>query len=250
MIIIGAGRVGLGLQARAREVGLEPHLVSRRGGWDVLERKDGPILVAVRNDDLDGVVEKVPAHRRGDLVFVQNGMIRPWIADRRLEDATRGLLFFAAPRVGVPIQPGGASPFHGPKAEAVVAWFHELGLEAEEVSGERFAEVELEKLIWNAAFGLMCEAHELPVGAIVERHRPQLESLVAEMVAVGAPPLGVQLELAPLVERLCAYALSIPDYTGAVKEWRHRNGWFVDEAGRQGQSTPTHDALLAGIGRA
>ena len=138
--------MGLGLQARAREVGLEPYLVSRLGGWDVLEHQDVPILVAVRNDDLDEVVEKVPSQRRGDLVFVQNGMIRPWLAERRLAESTRGLLFFAAPKIGVPIQPGGASIFHGPKAEAVVAWFQQLGLEAQEVSGQAFAEVELENV--------------------------------------------------------------------------------------------------------
>ncbi len=249
MIIIGTGRVGLGLQARAQDVGLEPYMVSRTGGWDVLDRRDGPILIAVRNDALDEVLERVPDERRGDLVFLQNGMIRPWLAARGLEGATRGLLFFAAPKIGMPIQPGGASPFHGPRAFTVVQWFGELGLQAEEVSAERFAEIELEKLIWNSAFGLMCEAHGVPVGTVVERHRAELEQLVSEMVAVGGPPLGVELELAPLVQRLCAYSLSIPGYTGAVKEWPYRNGWFVDEAARQGLATPTHAALLAAVGR-
>ena len=56
------------------------------------------------------------------------------------------------------------------------------------------------------------------------------------------------LALEPLMQRLCAYSLSIADYRGAVKEWAWRNGWFVEVAAARGVTTPTHARLLAQAG--
>ena len=69
------------------------------------------------------------------------------------------------------------------------------------------------------------------------------------MASVGAAALAVDLARGPLLERLSAYSRSIADYRGAVKEWPWRNGWFVVEARARGIATPTHDRLLAAIGR-
>ncbi len=247
--IIGAGRVGGALAALSAERGVASSLISREVGWEALDAEPGePVIVAVRNDDLGPVLDRVPAARRGDLVLVQNGMLRPWIADQGLDDATRGILFFAVPKRGAAADPGGTSPFVGRHAARVAAWLGGLGLPAEEVDREAFAEVELEKLIWNCAFGLLCQVHGAPVGSIVEDHGAELRALVAEMVHVGAAGMGTQVELDPLVERLCAYSRSIADYQGAVKEWRWRNGWFVDAAREHGIATPSHAGLLARVG--
>lgn len=247
--IIGAGRVGGALASRSAEHGAPCPLITRERGWEALDVEAGaPILVAVRNDDLAAVFERTPEHRRQDLVLVQNGMLRPWIAERGLDEATRGLLFFAVPKRGAPVDPGGFSPFTGPHAAAVVAWLSALDLPAEVVTSSRFAELELEKLIWNCAFGLLCQVHDAPVGEVVSLHGDELRSLVAEMTRVGAVAMGADLELDPLVERLCAYSRSIADYQGAVKEWRWRNGWFVDAAGEHRIATPVHTELLRRAG--
>jgi hypothetical protein len=213
VIVIGAGRIGTALAARHDEHGRPPFvLVDRERGWERLDAgASGPIMLAVRNDDLEAVIARVPKSRHGDLVFVQNGMLRPWLEDRGLAGATRGLLFLAVPSVG--------------------------------------AAIELEKLIWNSAFGLFCQALDCDVGTVVEQHRPRLRLLVAELLAVGGPELGVELELDPLVERLCEYSRSIPRYRGAVKEWPWRNGWFVSTARTRKIRTPTHDMLLLAIGK-
>lgn len=248
VVVIGAGRVGGALAARAPA---QFGLVSRSAGWEQLEGPAGaPILVAVRNDDLPAVLARVPERRREDLVFIQNGMLRPWLEAEGLVGATRGLLFMAVPTRGAPIEPGGPSPFCGPRAAAVVAAFTAAELPAAEVDAQAFAAVELEKLIWNCAFGLCCEVFEVDVGTVVEAHAGQLRALVAELLAVGGPALGVELDLDALVERLCAYSRSIPRYRGAVKEWRWRNGWFVEIAAKQGAATPVHTELLARAGRA
>ena len=249
MIVIGAGRVGAALQGLAATADADCALVDRTSGWESLDGPVGvPVLVAVRNDDLDGVLDRVPGHRRPDLVFVQNGMVRPWLRSRALVSATRGLLFFAVPKVGAPVQPGGASPFCGPRAPHVVHWLSQLGLPAREVDWARFSAAELEKLVWNAAFGLMCQRHEADVGTVVAEHRDELSSLVRELAAVGRAAMGVELPHDYLLNRLCEYSLSIPRYRGSVKEWRWRNGWFDAMAARYRSQTPTHRALLRGVG--
>jgi ketopantoate reductase len=240
--VIGAGRIGAALVQR------DPtrfSLIDREHGWERLDAPPGaPIVLAVRNDDLDGVLGRVPGHRHADLVFVQNGMLRPWLAAHALASATRGLLFIAVPRRGAAIEPGGESPFCGPHAQALVEAFLASELPARCVDAERFAEIELEKLLWNTCFGLLCDAHDCDVGTVVREHFGDLHELVAELLALGAPALGVSLALEPLVERLAAYSNAIATYRGAVKEWRWRNGWFVELARERGVLLPVHERLI------
>jgi len=246
VVIIGAGRIGGALARRSEERGISASLVTRGSGWQALAGPAGaPIVVATRNDDLDGVLAQVPVRRREDLVLVQNGMLRPWIAAHGLGAVSRGLLFFAVSRAGAPIEVGAPSPFVGPHAGAIVRWLVTIGVSAIEVGPAEFAAVELEKLIWNAAFGLLCEVYSATVGEVITAHEAELRALVAEMAAVGAAALAVRLAIDPLVERLCAYSRSIAGYRGAVKEWRWRNGWFVEEAARLAVATPVHARLLA-----
>jgi len=244
--VIGAGRVGAALRQR------DPQrfaLIDRAHGWDRLDGPAGaPILLAVRNDDLDDVLARIPGHRRADLAFVQNGMIRPWLAEHGLAQATRGLLFMAVASRGAPIEPGGESPFTGAHAQTLVEAFTGAKLPATLVDAETFANTELEKLLWNSCFGLLCDAYDCDVGAAVADYHDDLHALVAELLALSGPALGVSLALDPLIDRLAAYSRSIPRYRGAVKEWRWRNGWFVELAHERGLSLPVHDRLLAQAG--
>jgi ketopantoate reductase len=250
MIVIGAGRVGTALQVRSTECGLPCTLVSRDAGWEVLDGPQGdPILLAVRNDDLEHVLSRVPRKRRSDLVFVQNGAIREALRNQALQRATRGLLYFAVSRLGDPIQPGGTSWFSGAHALTLARWFGEMGLAAESVDWGRFSFYEFQKLCWIAAFGPLCDGHEATVGEVVSHHRLELEALVTEFAAVGRVAFGVDVPLDYLVQSLCEYSLTIPDYRATIKEWAWRNGWFVDTAMGRGISTPTHLGLLRALGR-
>jgi hypothetical protein len=47
----------------------------KRGDPFPAEPASGPIYVCTRNDALAGIVDATPAHRREDLVFLQNGML-------------------------------------------------------------------------------------------------------------------------------------------------------------------------------
>lgn len=247
MIIIGAGRVGGAIAQRAQEAGLEHTLVNRTQGWGAIERTDAPIFIAVRNDDLAGVLDKVPASAHHRLVFTQNGMLRPWLAQRGLADCTRGLLFFAVPSRGAALDPGGDSPFVGPQAPAVVEWMGKIQVPASSPDATGFAVTELEKLLWNCCFGLLCEHTGASVGAVVDEHDALLTQLADELLHWGMPAFGLDLDAQAqdaLKSRLRAYSRSIPDYRGAVKEWPWRNGWFVEVAGEPG----LHEDLLGKTG--
>ncbi|MCR9160767.1 MAG: ketopantoate reductase family protein [Nannocystaceae bacterium] len=247
MIIIGAGRVGGALAARARDVGIEHTLVDRTNGWDSIEGSDAPIFVAVRNDDLASVLSKVPQSAHERLVFTQNGMLRPWLAEHGLESATRGLLFFAVPSRGAPLDPGGNSPFVGPHAAAVAQWLGRINVPASVVEPRSFAVTELEKLLWNCCFGLLCEHTGESVGTIVDEHDDVFSPLVDELLERGMPAFELDLDAAArdaMKERLRAYSRSIADYRGAVKEWKWRNGWFVQIADAPG----LHEELLEQAG--
>ncbi len=67
-----------------------------KNGLQVLIRRNepvtgpaGPIVVCTRNDDLQAIVEATPAARREDLVFIQNGMLQPWLDAQGLGDNTQ-----------------------------------------------------------------------------------------------------------------------------------------------------------------
>lgn len=244
--IVGAGRIGGALAARSPT---PCALVTRTAGWDALGAPAGaPIVVATGADDLGDVLARTPAHRRPDLVFVQNGMIDPWLAERGLQANGRALLYFAVPRRGAAIEPGGTTVLTGRHADALAAWFAAMDLPAAVVPRGEFTAAALEKLIWNAAFGLLSERFTCPVGQVVEQHRDVLAALVAELAAVGRAALGA--DLGPgLLDRLCRYSLAIPTYRGAVKDWPWRNGWFVAAAAAHRVPTPAHDAALRAVGR-
>jgi ketopantoate reductase len=249
MIVIGAGRIGTGLQANAEARGLAISLVERASGWEALDRPAGePVMVAVRNEHLSEVLARVPAHRRVDLVFVQNGAVRDELAHRKMAEATRGILYVLAARRHAPPIPGGINVFSGPRAEATAAWLGTAGLPSEAVDRPAFAEFEFEKLLWLATNGPLCQEHAVPVGIVATEHRDALDALVRELAPIGRATWGVQADPDRLIERIVAYSLAIPDYAASVKEWPWRNGWLRQQARTHRIPTPLHDRLLAQIG--
>lgn len=250
MIVIGAGRVGSGLETSAKAHGLPMTLIDRTTGWATLDAPAGdPVMLAVRNDDLREILPRIPIHRRDDLVFVQNGAIRELLASEGLAGATRGVLYVLAARRGESPTPGGNNVFSGPRASAVASWLGQIGLPSEAVDAAAFAEVEVEKLLWLACNGVLCEVHAATVGGIADGHRPELETLVRELAPVGRAAWGVRADERWLVDRMVAYSRAIPEYRASVKEWPWRNGWLRAQAAQHGLPTPIHDALLARLGR-
>ncbi len=247
MIIVGQGRVGQGLSRRAERSGVPHHLVSRTEGWSAIEPTGhGPILVCTNAGDLAAVVEKTPNRRREDLVFIQNGMLENALQALGCGENTRGLLYFAASQRGAEIEPGGDSIFTGTHALSLANWFHAVELGADEVTRAEFMNEMASKLIWNCTFGLLCDVHNVSVGVLVEHHRTQVDILIAELCTVANASIQTTLLPARVSEELCDYSRSIASYQGTLKQWKWRNGWFVDASAASGIQTPVHDALLKG----
>ncbi len=248
--IVGAGRVGQALEAASRAKGIDVRLLDRSWGSASLSGPQGdPIVLAVRNDDLVQIVGEVPAHRRADLVFVQNGALRELLRACALSQNTRGLLYFAVARRGDPISPGHTSWFCGEHGLQLARWLGHLGLTAESVDWARFSAYELEKLLWLAVHGPLCEAHGATVGEVATTHRDELAALVDELRRLGRAAMGVDVPQDWLLPRLVDYSTSIGDYRASVKEWPWRNGWLVDQSRRLGIDTPCHDAALRAAGQ-
>ena len=250
MIVVGAGRVGTALNTASQEAGEACTLVSRDAGWESLEGPPGtPILLAIRNDAMHDVVMRVPRRRLGDLVFVQNGMIRPWLRERGLGNCTRGLLYFAVARRGDPITAGRDSVLCGANAHEVVRWLVAIGVPAQEADWGRFSAAEVEKLLWIAIFGVLCDRFDQTVGEVVRDHRDAIVQLSRELFAVCRASTGVDMPLAYLVQRLCDYSCEIRDFRASVKEWNWRNGWLETAALEFGRSTVFHQDLVRAIGK-
>ncbi len=250
MILVGNGRVGQGLVKRSQACGVEVLMVTRNRGMDRIDpTAGGPVLVCVNAGDIRSLVSGMPLERKQDLVFVQNGMIGPALADVGCAENTLGLLYFAVPRRGDSIQPGGTSLFCGRHAASMVRWFDALGLRAEEVGRSAYTEEMMAKLIWNCTFGLLCEVYKETVGDLVAKRSDEIAGLVGEFCSVANQSMNTRLVTADVVHSACEYSLTIPDYQGALKQWEWRNGWFVDAAHVGGIATPVHARLLRSVER-
>ena len=228
-----------------------------------------PIVVCTRNDALDSVLEKTPAERRRDLVFVQNGMLQPWLAKKGIdaggEAATQVLVFFAvsakgeAPVDGVTdTDPQGLTAAHGRHAGAFARRLRASGGLSCRVAESRaaFDAAALEKLVWISAFMLVGAKHGgVSVGEVEAEHAAEVGALIRELALGGARALGLPEGAVPanVVEKLRAYARSVAHFPTAVKEFEWRNGWFwgLSEKKRgngEEDPFPTHSRLLKEVG--
>ncbi len=149
-VVVGKGRVG---EALAKMIGPATVLVGRTD--PIPAEGTGPIYVATRNDDLAGVIEKTPVQRRKDLVFLQNGMLGPFLESHGLGDNTQVLVYFAvakkgeAPTDGVTdLNPEGLTAANGPWAADLAATLKKAGLSCRVLDKGPFRAAMFEKLIW------------------------------------------------------------------------------------------------------
>jgi ketopantoate reductase len=219
--------------------GSEAMLV-RRG--EPIPTEDGPIYVCTRNDELEAVVgATLPAHRQ-NLVFLQNGMLQSWLEQHGLQDNTQALIYFAVQSLGDKPVDGGGTVVWGAWAEAFVQLLQSAGIDSRVVDRLTYQHQMVEKLLWNCIFGLLSQRHGASVGIVADRHAPEVQQLVDELVPLAEQTLNVRLEPG-VTQRLCEYSRSVANYRGAVKELPWRNGWFLDIA-----RTPQHVAWLQEVG--
>ena len=254
-VIVGGGRIGNALQ----KMGSGNDVLVRRGE-KVPEGSQGPIFVCTRNDALDDVVAATPPERREDLVFLQNGMLLPWLKEKGLEKNTQVLVYFAVAKMGedpidgkTDVNPEGLTAANGKWAQAMADRLSTAGLSCKVLEDQAFQACMMEKLIWISAFMLVGVKHPgASVGDVESKHRDEVIALIDELAAVSVQELGVKFEEG-LVERLCAYARSVASYPTAVKEFEWRNGYFYSVSQQriaQGSEDPCplHSAWLKEVG--
>ncbi|MES2641602.1 MAG: hypothetical protein V4850_19075 [Myxococcota bacterium] len=246
LVVVGPGRVGSAFVRAAEKAGIATVAVGRADQTALTTSHPGvPIVVCTRADDLAAVIAATAPENRADLVFVQNGMIRPLLTAHGLAENTQGLVYFAATSRTAPVEPGAPSLFWGPHAAAIVAMLAADRIPARVVTDrDEFAREIGAKLAWNVIFGLLGQRFDQPVGETVRRRRPEVVALAKEIVPVLARALDTPIPVRPLVEGLLAYSARIPTFRATVKELAWRNGWVAGAARSFGLATPLHDKLL------
>lgn len=254
-IIIGGGRVGQAL----KDMGVEGDVIVRRGDAFPSTPSSGPIYVATRNDVLADVIKNTPANRREDLVFMQNGMLQPFLEAQGLGNNTQALIYFAVaaqgekPTDGVTeLNPDGLTAATGKHAEAVAARFHNGALSCHVLDGDAYKGSMFEKLIWISAMMLVGAQHAgAKVGDVATTHKTEVVALIEELLAGTELCAGVKFADGA-VERLLAYAKTVAHFPCGVKEFQWRNGYFYSLseaaiAASKPDPFPLHTKLLKAI---
>lgn len=233
--VIGGGRIG----SFFTDV-LSGSLITRDSG---VLMSEGPIIVCVRNADLESIIESIPKNRQKDLVFIQNGMIHPLLKRLGVEDSTCGILYFAIETKGALPVDGGNSVFTGIHSDWMVAGLKIADVEARSVSKQEFLKEMGIKLIWNSIFGLLGEVYQKNVGQIVQSHALEINELAVELSEIMASQFQLALP-ENLTEWLISYAEKVSFYKTRASEWEYRNGWFLSV-----KESPLHVALSRQIGK-
>ena len=232
MNVIGSGRIGSYL---AKVFNAK---VYTRAEDDYLSLAEGPIFITTRNDSLAALINKLPEHRRQDLVFVQNGMYQDLLKSAGGEQATLMLIFFAIQKKGDTPIDGKGTVVTGRHAALVCEHLTSAGIDVKAIKKQDFQKVMFEKLLWNSVFGLFCRIYNSSVGELVRNHYAEMESLTNELIEICESYSNVELP-DNIFESMCHYSMKVSSYRGDVKEWEWRNGWFLSQ-----ERSPIHLAFL------
>jgi hypothetical protein len=239
--IIGGGRIGKTL--------------GKAGECVILGRNDkinpdgeGPILVATRNDALDGIVEACPENRRKDLVFMQNGYLDNFLESKGLLDNTQVLLYLSVAAKGVEpvdgvttVNPEGLTAATGIHAQGFADRLAAMDLKCNVVTPADYRPAMFEKLMWISTYMLVGAAKECKsVGQAGAEHGELVETIVNELVAAVSAKERISFPEGTMA-RLAAYTDVVADFPCGVKEFEWRNKYFYDLGD---ESAPTHNALL------
>lgn len=245
--VIGMGEVGRRLAGALSRAGRVVRPVSRNAGWPeaVDERDRSPRIVAVREEQLQAVLERTPPGLRERLVLVQNGFLEA--VHGSLAEVTRGLIYFTAKgdffRILCP------SLFHGPLARELARALCRGGIAAEELTDrDEFLREMIVKGIWNAIVGLPLAVHDVELTTYLSRHADELDRLADESARAAGAEYGVELSGERAVRKLRATTGELGWVRGGAKALPWRNAALARFGRRHGIPTPVNDRLLRAVG--
>eukprot|EP00878_Enallax_costatus_P028943 GHUV01031310.1.p1 GENE.GHUV01031310.1~~GHUV01031310.1.p1 ORF type:complete len:143 (+),score=30.93 GHUV01031310.1:183-611(+) len=92
-VVVGAGRVGRTISKMAY-----PALPVYGRGQSLPRQLQAPIWVCTTNDDLQDVVQQLAPSQHQQLIFIQNGVLLPFLASHELQHSTQVLLYMSGKR--------------------------------------------------------------------------------------------------------------------------------------------------------
>lgn len=241
--IVGMGEVGRRLGTALRSAGWEIHPVGRDVGWRKVVDAANPALrlVAVREEDLEGVLQRIPSSARARLVLVQNGFLEA--VHGPLGPVTRGLIYFTSKAEFFEVLC--PSVFHGPLAASLVPALARGGIPCLEETDERaFLQAMVVKGIWNVVVGLPLAVHGVDLETYLREHRAEWTALVEESARAAAAQYGVDLDATVALEKIRTTTSSLGWVRGGAKALPWRNGAIARFGRRHGVATPVNDRLL------
>ncbi len=237
------GRIGVALESRGWRV----NPVTRTRGWDRASDPGDPSprLVAVREEDLSAVLERLGTDLRDRTVLVQNGFLEAVHGD--LGAVTRGLIYFTSK--GDFFEVLCASPFFGPYGEPLARALNEAGLTAEAiVDREEFLQAMIAKGIWNVVVGLPLAIHRLDLGTYLSSRRHEFHALVEESARAAGAAYRCDVDPDTVATKILETTETLSWVGGGTKALPWRNGAIARFGREHSIPTPINDGLLLAAG--
>jgi ketopantoate reductase len=245
--VVGMGEVGRRLAAALERAGWTVWPVGRSEGWEAATDTSNPAprIVAVREEDLQSVLDRLPGSVRRRAVLVQNGFLEA--VHGELEPVSRGLIYFTSKKEFYrELCP---SPFHGPLATSIAEALGSGGVATELIDDRgTFLKAMIVKGIWNGVVGLPLAVHGVDLATYLLEHRGELEDLADEGARACGAQYGVEVSGAAAVAKLLETTADLGHVKGGAKALAWRNGAIALFGRRHGIPTPVNDRLLRAVG--
>ena len=212
VVIAGMGEVGAVIAAGARANGWDVREV-RQGQslTDAAAKSDGPIVLAMREDDFEAPFREANARRPGAVILVQNGFIDEVIAG---VEHTRCVLWLT--KKGDFVCNARETLSSGPWAEELSRWLSTKGVPARVESEGRVRREGLEKAAWSCLVGNGTFAYGRAFAELVRDDQDTARAIVNEACDVASRVLETE------VTRAGAWAM--------VEQTREALGWMKGSA--------------------
>jgi hypothetical protein len=245
VFVVGMGEVGRRLGGALGAGGVETVPVTRASGWEeALADPSALLVVCVREEVLSEVLMRLHCVSPHRLVFVQNGWIRPLLAE--LPGCTRGLGWFTSK--GDFFKVLRPSILFGPQAGLLAKALGDGGIPSTAVGEGAFAAAEAEKMGFNCVVGLPLAAHQVSLSEYLDRHRAEAEAVFTEAVTVTGRAVGKQ----PSASWWDAFLRAAEPLgwvrASTAKALEYRNGAVVRLAHELDLAAPVNHRLLETVG--
>lgn len=144
-------------------------------------------LLAVGENDLSDVVPRVPAPWRGRLGLLQNELLPGVWRDLGVVDPTVAVVWFEKKKT-VPITPVQSTPIGGPRAALVVSALEGLDIPARVIPSAELRDELVKKNLYiltaNTTALSKQLAADVTVGQLLRDHRPLVESVARDALAI------------------------------------------------------------------